>query len=138
MHHGDRVEITSTDPGFKRDSQAWCNMTGNRLISQHSEAGKYTVVIEKYEETGDVDTSNVPKSTNGKTFIVFSDDLDKALAAFVLANGAASTGKKVSLFFTFWGLNVIKKSKKTNSAKRYFWKIIWIYDAIAFKKTQIV
>jgi peroxiredoxin family protein len=44
--------------------------------------------------------------------VVFSDDLDKALASFVIANGAASTGKKVSLFFTFWGLNILKKTNK--------------------------
>ena len=46
---------------------------------------------------------------NNKTLIVFSDDLDKALASFVIANGAASTGRKVTMFFTFWGLNVIRK-----------------------------
>lgn len=47
----------------------------------------------------------------GKTLILFSDDLDKALATFVLANGAAATGQKVTVFFTFWGLNVLKKCK---------------------------
>ena len=48
---------------------------------------------------------------NNKTLIVFSDDLDKALASFVIANGAASTGRKVTMFFTFWGLNVIRKER---------------------------
>jgi len=47
------------------------------------------------------------------------DDLDKALATFVLANGAAATGQKVSIFFTFWGLNVIKKVAKPK-VKRIF------------------
>ena len=56
----------------------------------------------------------------GKTLILFSDDLDKALATFVLANGAAATGKKVSIFFTFWGLNAIKKSHKPK-VKKDFW-----------------
>lgn len=51
----------------------------------------------------------IASNTNGKTIVVFSDDLDKALASFVIANGAASAGRKVTLFFTFWGLNVIKK-----------------------------
>ena len=41
----------------------------------------------------------------GKTLIMFSDDLDKALATFVLANGAAATGQPVTIFFTFWGLS---------------------------------
>ncbi|MDO8491468.1 MAG: DsrE/DsrF/DrsH-like family protein [Dehalococcoidia bacterium] len=45
------------------------------------------------------------------TLIVFSGDLDKALAAFNLAIGAASMGMNVRMFFTFWGLNVIKKNQ---------------------------
>lgn len=45
----------------------------------------------------------------GKTLIMFSDDLDKALATFVLANGAAATGQPVTIFFTFWGLSRPKK-----------------------------
>ncbi len=43
------------------------------------------------------------------TLILFSGDLDKALAAFTLAIGAATAGMDVSIFFTFWGLNLIKK-----------------------------
>jgi len=55
--------------------------------------------------------------TKNKTIIVFSDDFDKALASFVIANGAVAMGKKVSIFFTFWGLNVIKKHKKPRVKK---------------------
>jgi peroxiredoxin family protein len=43
------------------------------------------------------------------SLIVFSGDLDKAMAALVIATGAAASGTDVTLFFTFWGLNVIKK-----------------------------
>ena len=50
---------------------------------------------------------------NGKarsmTLIVHSGDLDKAMAGFILATGAAAKGMDVTMFFTFWGLNVIKK-----------------------------
>ena len=45
------------------------------------------------------------------TLVVFSGELDKALAAFNIAVGAASSGMEVSMFFTFWGLNVIKKNE---------------------------
>ncbi len=45
------------------------------------------------------------------TLIVFSGEMDKALAAFNLAIGGASMGLEVSMFFTFWGLNVIKKNE---------------------------
>lgn len=54
---------------------------------------------------------------------MFSDDLDKALATFVLANGAAATGHKVTIFFTFWGLNVIKKVEKPAVKKDIFGKM---------------
>ena len=56
----------------------------------------------------------------GKTLVLFSDDLDKTLATFVIANGAAATGKKVSIFFTFWGLNAIKKTDKPKVKKDIF------------------
>lgn len=45
----------------------------------------------------------------GMTLIMFSDELDKALACFNLANTAAAMGMPVTIFFTFWGLGVIKK-----------------------------
>jgi peroxiredoxin family protein len=45
------------------------------------------------------------------TLIVFSGEMDKALAAFNLAIGGASMGMEVSMFFTFWGLNVIKRNE---------------------------
>ena len=107
---GERVEITATDPGFPRDAAAWCSSTGNQLISKEASGGKSVVIIEK----GEPKACNIVTSCEGKgkTFIMFSDDLDKALATFVLANGAAATGQKVTIFFTFWGLNVIKKLHK--------------------------
>ena len=50
--------------------------------------------------------------TSKKTIVLFSGDLDKVLAAFVIANGAAAMGDDVTIFFTFWGLNVLRKSDK--------------------------
>lgn len=122
LQDGDRIEMIATDAGFSRDAKAWCNITGNRLITQSSEAGKYTVVIEKASATPEA-SSRVAGVPRGKTLIVFSDDLDKALASFVLANGAAATGEKVSMFFTFWGLNVIKKIEKPSVTKDIFGKM---------------
>jgi len=58
------------------------------------------------------------------TIIVFSGDLDKALAAFNLAIGAAAMEMKVTMFFTFWGLNVIRKDKKVSRAKGMMRKML--------------
>lgn len=46
--------------------------------------------------------------------VVFSGDLDKALAAFIIATGAAAMGLEVSMFFTFWGIGALKKQKVYN------------------------
>ena len=119
---GERIEICATDSGFPRDAEAWCHTTGNIFIDKHSENGIHHVVIEK-SNTGARETDNVNKEEKGKTLILFSDDLDKAIATFVLANGAAATGKKVSIFFTFWGLNAIKKAKKPKVKKDVFGKM---------------
>lgn len=121
MNIGEHLEMVATDAGFARDAQAWCNSTGNLLISNTSQKGKHTVVIEKGQPNMCSTISS--SSHHGKTFIMFSDDLDKALATFVLANGAAATGSKVTIFFTFWGLNVIKKTKKPTIEKDIFGKM---------------
>lgn len=119
MSPGQNLEVISTDPGFARDAEAWCQSTGNRFISTESSAGKYRVVVERglSKTAGQV---NLATTGRDKTFVLFSDDLDKALATFVLANGAAATGEKVSIFFTFWGLNTIKKSAKPKVKKDIF------------------
>ena len=115
---GERVEIMATDAGFARDAQAWCNTTGNKMISNIEERGKYTVMIEKCAPKA----CTISTSCDGKakTLIMFSDELDKALATFILANGAAATGQKTTIFFTFWGLNVIKKVSKPKVKKDIF------------------
>ena len=46
------------------------------------------------------------------SIVVFSGDLDRVLAAFVIATGAAAMGQQVSMFFTFWGLSVVKKASE--------------------------
>lgn len=51
------------------------------------------------------------------TIIVFSGDLDRVLASFIIATGAASMGQEVTMFFTFWGLNVLRKEKAPTKGK---------------------
>jgi peroxiredoxin family protein len=57
------------------------------------------------------------------SLIVFSGDLDRVLAAFVIATGAAAMGQQVSMFFTFWGLSVLKKDSQL-SGKTLFQKMM--------------
>ena len=116
---GERLEVKATDPGFPRDAESWCRTTGNRFLSKRSEGGIHVATIEKVNPCSAQEMKGTERE-NGKTFILFSDDLDKTLATFVLANGAAATGKKVSIFFTFWGLNAIKRTCKPKVEKDIF------------------
>ena len=120
LQPGQRLEIRATDAGFPLDAESWCRTTGNHFVEKRSEGGMYYAIVEKaLPGTPSKVSPSVPEE-KGKTFILFSDDLDKTLATFVLANGAAATGKKVSIFFTFWGLNAIKKADKP-SVKKDIW-----------------
>lgn len=120
---GERVEIVATDAGFARDASAWCDTTGNKLIEKYEEKGRYTVLLEKGDGSCACPSGVPSAGGRGKTLIMFSDDLDRALATFVLANGAAATGQKVTIFFTFWGLNVLKKVQKPKVRKDFFGKM---------------
>lgn len=133
MTPGQRVEVKATDAGFPRDAEAWCRSTGNCLVSKQDEGGYHTVVIEK--SGNDLQLQAAASVAPGnKTLIMFSDDLDRAIATFVLANGAAATGKKVSIFFTFWGLNVLKKEQKPRVKKDIFGRMFsWMMPSSSKK-----
>lgn len=57
------------------------------------------------------------------TMVVFSGDLDKAMASFIIATGAAAMGKQVTMFFTFWGLNILRKEEYVNVKKTFMDKM---------------
>ncbi len=105
LNEGSIIEVTSTDRGFKSDIGAWCKTTGNSLLDLKTEKKVITAVIRKDGKPAVIEKS----SGNGQTIVVFSNDLDKALAALIIANGAKAAGKDVTLFFTFWGLNILRK-----------------------------
>jgi len=98
--------ILTTDPGFISDAPAWCETTKNKLISQKSKEGCYQTIIQKQAEDLEIKFEQGKKKL---TIVVFSGDFDRAMAAFIIANGAAAMGYDVTLFFTFWGLNILRK-----------------------------
>ena len=133
LEPGSRLEIRATDAGFPRDAEAWCRTTGNRFVGKRSEAGVHVVWIEKASSC-EAEAVKPRTGGQGKTLILFSDDLDKVLATFVLANGAAATGQKVSIFFTFWGLNAIKKRRKPRVRKDLFGRMFsWMLPSDSTK-----
>ncbi|HKZ17818.1 MAG TPA: DsrE/DsrF/DrsH-like family protein, partial [Geobacteraceae bacterium] len=107
---GEAISITASDPGFYSDAASWARATGNTVRDISVEKGIVKAVIEKGSAAPTPRTS----AGNDKTLIVFSGDLDKAIASFIIANGALAMGRKVTMFFTFWGLNVLRKPEKMN------------------------
>ncbi|MCE5299642.1 MAG: FAD-dependent oxidoreductase [Spirochaetia bacterium] len=117
LRPGDRVEISATDPGFYSDISAWARTTGNNMLSLESDKGVIKAVVEKAAIAADTGKGMV-KGGNDKTIIVFSGDLDKLIASFIIANGALAMGRRVTMFFTFWGLNALKRPKQPNGLKK--------------------
>ena len=117
LESGARLELTATDPGFSSDVASWCNMTGNRLVDLASANGVVRALVEKPHPAVRKPSDTEAATRNGSTIVVFSDDMDRALASLVIANGAASAGRQVTLFFTFWGLSLLKKDRKPKVRK---------------------
>jgi NADPH-dependent 2,4-dienoyl-CoA reductase/sulfur reductase-like enzyme/peroxiredoxin family protein/TusA-related sulfurtransferase/rhodanese-related sulfurtransferase len=118
---GQAVEVLSTDPAFVQDVGAWCHSTGNHLVGIKSDNGFYRAVVAKGQPATEVDA--VPVTPKGKTIIVFSNDFDRVVAAFVIANGAAAMGSEVTMFFTFWGINVLRKQDSKPVKKNFVEKM---------------
>lgn len=122
MESGDIIEVKASDVTFSKDIKAWCETTGNSLLKAEFNKDKkaYVAYIQKGENPVNAKascslTNQVGK--DGATMVVFSGDLDKAIASFIIATGAASMGKEVTMFFTFWGLNVLKRKEKVKVQK---------------------
>jgi peroxiredoxin family protein len=96
----------------------WCERTGNTLVSLENNGGEISAVIEKCHPR-----KSSAERTHGKTFVLFSGDLDKTIAAFIMANAAASMGRQVTLFFTFWGLNILRRPEKVKVGKKFIEKM---------------
>jgi NADPH-dependent 2,4-dienoyl-CoA reductase/sulfur reductase-like enzyme/peroxiredoxin family protein/rhodanese-related sulfurtransferase/TusA-related sulfurtransferase len=121
LPNGALLEVCATDPGFSSDIASWCERTGNVLLNRGHDGKGFTALIRKGNGEAAVTSAAVKAQAaeNDKTIVVFSGDLDRALAALIIANGAAAMGRKVTLFFTFWGLNVLRRNEKTRVKKPF-------------------
>ncbi|MCR3955916.1 MAG: DsrE/DsrF/DrsH-like family protein [Gudongella sp.] len=119
---GQVLEVSATDPGFISDIKAWCKNTGNTFICDEKQSNKWVVEIQKGREAQPLakgEAAPAQVKSKEKTMVVFSGDLDKAIASFIIANGAAAMGNNVTMFFTFWGLNVLRKHEPVSVKKDF-------------------
>jgi NADPH-dependent 2,4-dienoyl-CoA reductase/sulfur reductase-like enzyme/peroxiredoxin family protein/TusA-related sulfurtransferase/rhodanese-related sulfurtransferase len=126
---GDVLEVHVTDPAFGADIKSWCQRTGNTLMGVEKTCCDYVAYVMKGNGP-EVATCSSPAQVSsnvelpqGKTMVVFSGDLDKAIASFIIANGAAAMGRPVTMFFTFWGLNILRKDNAPDVEKNFIEKM---------------
>lgn len=129
MTAGQQLRVRASDPGFYEDIKAWCTMSGYSLLRrEHLAGGVIEAVLHKPTDAEQrrtqatdlasaMDDTQQPSAPPASTMVVFSGDLDKAIASFIIANGAAASGRKVTMFFTFWGLNIIRKPEQPSVQK---------------------
>lgn len=125
LQDGEILKIKVSDPGFYNDIQSWSKVTKNSLVNLEKKDGSIFAVLQKGDKKKLVESekeNKIIEDKNGMTIVVFSGDLDKAIAAFIIANGALAMGKKVTMFFTFWGLTILKKQnlKKNSIIEKMF------------------
>lgn len=128
------LEVKATDPAFQEDIKTWCKTTGNTLLGVNYEKNVFTATIQKGITK---EEAIVTPKNNNKSMIVFSNDLDKAIASFIIANGAAAMGRKVTMFFTFWGLNILRKSDAKSVKKDFISRMFGVMMPKGSKKLSL-
>lgn len=133
MPDGSVLKVSATDMGFARDVESWCCRTGNTYVGMERKGKENIVTLMKgvsrdaaeaeLGEMGKGGSHGAGQDNQGKTIIVFDGDMDKVMASLIIANGAAAMGRKVTMFYTFWGLNALRKSNKVNVKKSFIEKM---------------
>jgi NADPH-dependent 2,4-dienoyl-CoA reductase/sulfur reductase-like enzyme/peroxiredoxin family protein/rhodanese-related sulfurtransferase/TusA-related sulfurtransferase len=113
LNPGDEVVAHVSDIGFRLDAPAWAAKNGHEVLDIKPEGPGVVARIRKGGAAvgagGATMNPVAARLKDKKSFVVFSGDFDKVLAAFIIANGAVAMGDEVSMFFTFWGLNALRR-----------------------------
>jgi len=133
LSEGQAIAISCTDSGFASDVKGWCHSTGHRLVDVTATAGVYRAVVSK----GSPVALAAPNRGRQKTIVVFSCDFDKAMASFIIANGAAAMGSEVTLFFTFWGLNLLRRPEAVSVKKTFIERMFGFMMPRGAEKTRL-
>jgi peroxiredoxin family protein/TusA-related sulfurtransferase len=115
MAAGETVRLQA-QLSFEPDLRNWIASTGNELVGIEKKTAHLEAVLRKAAPAKSLVTK--PECGDHEAAIVlFSNDLDKAMAALIIACGMAAAGTKVGIFFTFWGLSVLRKAPLTQQKK---------------------
>ena len=133
MENNEILKVSASDMGFLKDVASWCDKTGNTLLKSERVNQENIAYIKK----GTAAKVKKSKDKEGKTLVVFSGDLDKVLASFIIANGAAAMNRPVTMFFTFWGLNALRKSEHVKVKKPLIDKLFSLMMPRGTKKLKL-
>jgi NADPH-dependent 2,4-dienoyl-CoA reductase/sulfur reductase-like enzyme/peroxiredoxin family protein/TusA-related sulfurtransferase len=113
---GQELAVTASDPGFARDVEAFARSTGFELLGVERAKGLVKARLRRPVDAAAINASLIAAPAagarrKGATLVVFSGEMDKVMASLVIANGAAALGGPVTLFFTFWGINALRREQ---------------------------
>lgn len=116
---GQELAVTASDPGFARDIDAFASSNGFELLGVERAKGLVKARLRRPANaasaraaTGGLPTMPAGDARRkGATLVVFSGEMDKVMASLVIANGAAAMGGRVTMFFTFWGINALRREE---------------------------
>lgn len=134
---GQKIRVIASDPAFRNDVQAWAKSSGNKILSITNNKGLINVILEKDLSQNIKENTRIKEDKNNMTLIFFSGDYDKAIASLILANGAVAMGKKVTIFFTFWGLSLLKKEKTVKIKKSFLDKMFALCLPSSWRKLPL-
>lgn len=142
---GQAIKVLA-DATFENDFKRWCAANTCTTSGINVHGGELEAVVVK----GKTDTKAADESPaiapvaprHSVAIVLFSNDLDKALAAMILANGLAASGAKVGIFFTFWGLSVLRKNpapkmRKNWIARMFGWMLPSSAERLALSKMNM-
>ena len=120
LNNGEVIEVISTDQGFESDIKSWVKKNKNTLISIKNENKKITAIIKKGNRISNAEVLNMKNESkmDKSTMVVFSGDFDKVFASLIIANGSLAMGNEATMFFTFCGLNALRKNNYNTKLKK--------------------
>ena len=142
LQNGDSIELLGP-LSFEPDLESWSKSSGNTVLSSSRKEDYFQAIIQKQApgaETVPANGAGVRQS--GAALVLFSNDLDKAMAALIIACGMAAAGQKVGIFFTFWGLSVLRKNpapavRKSLISRMFGWMLPKGADKLALSKMNM-
>ena len=119
---GATLHVTASDQGFANDLRAFAKSNNMEVVAVAVKGGIVhgELIVGGKQQQSTACGASVGGARKGASIVVFSQDMDKVLASLVIANGAKAMGGDVTMFFTFWGLNALRKSRGSSVHRKPF------------------